>query len=107
MSCWTPQAWSAERADCARAADTSQRLAAAQASRRITPASLPEIVEVEPIVGRHAAIEFEPFDIVAERLVGMFGAGAHRHVVGRRQALEEDIISSAAAIDTEHEDDRA
>src|SRR5690349_9218469 len=84
MSCSRPNGACA----CANAGNAHSISAAAMAQPRVTAASLPEVIEVEPVEGRIATIGFEPLDIGGEQPLGLLGAAAPG-LVAERQALEK------------------
>src|SRR5258708_12338899 len=85
----------------------SAAAAAVQMKRRVSRASLPEVIKIEPVEGRHTAIRLEPFNIVSHCPVGLLAAAARARIVADRQTFEKDIIALAATIHTEHQHDVA
>src|SRR5260221_831571 len=85
----------------------SAAAAAVQMKRRVSRASLPEVIKIEPVEGRHTAIRLEPFNIVSHCPVGLLAAAARARIVADRQTFEKDIIALAATIHTEHQHDGA
>src|SRR6185503_10774877 len=67
----------------------------------------PEIVEVEPIEGSGAAIMFEPRDVATHRLIDPSAGIARPRCSGLGQWLEKYLVGSSAAINADHEHDRA
>src|SRR5665213_2572859 len=85
---------------------TTQRKA-----RRITTGEriglFPEIVEVEPVVRRGAAIMLEPLHIGGQGLLRGMAAPIRRRIRPIGQALEMDVVAPAAAIEGTHQDNGA
>src|SRR5579863_4520396 len=98
-------------ADCAAAigaAASSQTLSAtmSQIPARLMPVSCPEIVEIEPVEWRRAAVMLEPLHITAHRAVEPCLAVLRPGLRWLGERFEEHFIGSAATIQPNHHDDR-
>src|ERR1700733_1288168 len=96
----------------ARAGNAKNRTAAAPINARMNSAFqriglFPKIIEVEPVVGRRAAVMFEPFYIGGQGLPRRRVAPAGRRPRPIGETFEMDVVAPAAPVKSEHQDDRA
>src|SRR5688500_11784609 len=88
-------------------ADAVRSMAAANSSAGRRSGLAPVIIEVEPVVGSGAAIVLEPAGIALQQALDHRLARGAVKLFHARQPLEANLVAIAAAVEAEHERDRA
>src|SRR5690349_11833922 len=102
INCSIPHSATCAAACAAPAMSRQTRTTAARAAR-----SMPVIIKIEPVVGSLPAMVLEPAHIALQGILDRPSAIRTGDAFHVGQHLEVDIIVIAAAVDAQHEDDRA
>src|SRR5688572_3677375 len=101
MSCCTPQS-AASTADAAK-----KTIAASSAAPGRTGRLAPEIIEVEPVVGRAPAVVLEPRAVAPHQRLDHRFSRLAGELVSVSKPLEAHLVAVAAPVEAEHQRDRA
>src|SRR3954464_5876243 len=89
--------------ESAAAAGPGIRAAASRSARALPP----KVIEVEPVVWRHAAVVLQPSHIASQQLVDCCIAGAPARFVRHRETLDVYVVAVRAAVEAEEQQHRS